>query len=171
MPLVKNERGVSQKPELKIFIDSFKELFNELSSTASVSSDLLDCSIEDSFAKFSKDFLNNPVKYNFDALIMIEKSIHETIHQSIVLKHFETYKALIKHAYKVQGTGNLLYYVVLYNDNTLENRSQLNKLILDYDKSPLKLRFPIVFQDIPNELVQKFKQETSSNPGKYHLVV
>jgi hypothetical protein len=47
--------------------------------------------------------------------------------------------------------------VVLYNDNTLGNRSQLNKLIRDYDKSHLSL-IPNIFSGYTKELSKNSKK-------------
>ncbi len=147
-----------ENQDLKEVVDTFKSIFDDLSEDACLSSILLEQNIQDSFSKVISDTIKNPLHTSFEALTAIEKTMKELIHESIV-NYLVANKKKIKEVYKLNNSGNTLYYNIILNNSKVENRGVLYKFLSSYEKTQYGSRFPVVFQDIPNEIVKEFKKE------------
>jgi len=157
-----------ENQDLKEVIDTFKSIFSDLSNDAELSSMLLDQNIHDSFSKVVSSALNDPLKSTFDGLKAIEIAMLQLINES-VKNYFESNKKNIKKVFKHKNTSNLLHYSVILSNDSMEDKSVIYRFLNSYEKSPYSSRFPIIIQDIPNQLEKNFKKEVSKE--KFEQVI
>lgn len=153
--------------ELKSIVDLFANIFSDLSNDAEFSSGLLELDIKSSFAQKIDEAVKNPLQTSFKSLELLENAIVEML-VSIVKSFFIENKDIINSVYFAKEKNNLLHYSIILNNYNLENKNIFNKFISAYEQTDYASRFPIVFQIIPDSLIDAFEKEISTN--KFEII-
>lgn len=156
-----------QSPELVSVLGFMGSVFEELSQDSRMSAMLAERNIRDSLSDFVGNTLENPLDSAANMLDVLESKLSEIIH-TLPVKFFKKNNDIIENVYKAKNTGSLLHYSIILKDETPENKKLLRDFINDYNTKPYASRFPIIFQDIPTDILPKFKKELKS--GNFELV-
>jgi hypothetical protein len=160
---------VHKTDELKDVVGMLKNVFGDLCNDASISSMLLDINIQDAFSKRISAIMDKPLLSSFDALQGIEMAIKDMLNKSVE-DFLNSNKKYIRKVYRLKHAGTVLHYSIVLKDDDLHKRSKLYSFISDYKNTKISARFPIVFQSIPKDLENDFKEEFSIE-DKYETVL
>jgi hypothetical protein len=92
------------------------------------------------------------VSSKFDEQILL-------ILNTIVESYFKKHNEIIHSVYKTKTSGNDLHFSVVLKEDSLENRNTLLTFFDRYDLTEYSKKYPIFFQFVPLELINKINTE------------
>jgi len=98
---------------------------------------------------------------DFRADESLQNLLYEML-QKFVEKHLSVnFKHIIKHIYKLKNVDNSLFYSVVFDKD--DNYRLTFPFIRQYEQSIYNTKFPLLIQNIPNELEQLFLEDMATN--------
>ena len=156
-----------QKTRLtKEIVNSLRDVFDDMSKSAKLSSELLDVNISDSFANMVNETIKDPIGISFEAYSKM-KDVFLDMLNNLVIKYFTQNKENIREVFKLNSNNNVLHYSILLDDN---NKSVLLHFLNEYNKTAYSKQFPIYFQDIPLDIEGEFRKELKSNDNLIKVI-
>jgi len=156
-----NHLRKSSHYELRHFIGFLKDVFDQASQDAEMSSQLLSLNIRDEFSKIAEGFLNDPIQSVYDTLLNIEDTLIDLVNNWVIW-YFSVNKEIIDKAFIAKKTNNYLHYTIFLKKDNLETRSRVKRFIRAYEDTEMNSRIPIIFESVPNEVKETLKKDVNS---------
>jgi len=143
----------------KEIVNSLRDVFDDMSRSAKLSSELLDANISDSFSNMVSATIDDPIGKSFEAYSTM-KDVLLDMFNNLVIKYLSQNSDSIREVYKLNSNNNVLHYSILLDG---DNKKVLLHFLNEYNKTAYSKQFPIYFQDIPLEIEGEFRKELKSN--------
>jgi hypothetical protein len=101
--------------------------------------------------------LDNPLNSIFEMSEEFDKFINSVI-ESLAKGFLISKKELIKSIYSEKTDSNDLFYAIVLNENSFENRSSLLRFFDFFYTLDISKKYPVSFQFVPTELENKFSK-------------
>lgn len=151
--------NTEQGANLKEFIQVYKTYLNERSTDVVHGEKMLELGAKTAIIQEFEQFLVNPIQNLIDIKKSIDINLVQIVDRFISLfitKSIEGH--LITSAFRRAGSGNSLFYGIILEEDTFENRDKVLDFLSFYNTLEFADKIPVYFQFLSEDVKDTFKK-------------
>ena len=146
-----------KKGQIKAILYLLQTNLDEFKNEVDKSYELLRIGEKTDLSKMIEETLSDPFRSIFNVSSKIDKEVRDIVNR-ITIGYFKSIKkSTISQVYQNKSHRNDLYYAIVLEEDSIENRSMVFDFFDSYEQLDIAERFPVFFQFVPAELTGKLK--------------
>lgn len=160
LQIINEEKLTKENQEIKEFLEVLKNVLFEFDTDTEISINMLEMNLHTELSSIVKQTIANPIGMTYKAFLQLEEGLFSTLNLWVLGKIAEL-KQYIKKIYRLKKGQNALHYSILFKDN--KDFKKIFPLLREYQGTVYNQKFPLIIQDIPNELEKEFLKDMKTN--------